>query len=108
MSDDPELFSDAELQAAVLLLPAWFVPRMMSDQWHFVFLMVNGDFLHFSTINDVTLGSDGIWIDVELADVVPPHGDFPRGARHIGAPTSRLSASVNSRHIMAAFETADT
>jgi len=99
---------DTELRRAAKLLPAWFVQRMMTDDWSFAFIMVNGDIVHFTRINHVHLGADGIWLDVSLCDAIPWQGLKKFSGRQITAPTKRTDASINARHIMMAFETADT
>jgi hypothetical protein len=99
--DDPRI---AQAQA---LLPAWFVPRMTTDDWSFAFLMVNGDIIHFTHIEAVHASADGIWLDIHLIqdkDLNP----LALEGRQITAPTSRTTASVNARHVMMAFETNDT
>src|SRR5438045_16375 len=96
-----------EIERAAKLLPAWFVPRMMQDEWWFAFLMVSGDIIHFTSITGVHLGADGVWIDIELAESIPWQG-VPMEGRQIIAPTERTRASVNARHVQMAFETAYT
>ena len=98
---------DREVEQASGLLPAWFVPRMMTDEWSFAFIMVNGDIVHLTHIEEVHLGADGIWFDVRLAEHQNWQGPDLAG-RHITAPTTRTMASINARHIVMAFETAYT
>lgn len=92
---------------AQALLPAWFVPRMMSDNWSFAFLMVNGDIIHFTNIEAVHASADGIWLDIQLIEEKHLNYLALKG-RQVSAPTSRTAASVNARHVMMAFETSDT
>jgi hypothetical protein len=73
--------------------------------------MTNGDYVHFSHITNVVQAADGtVWVDVslhkpmELVDIF--RGSLP--GKHIFAPTSRTEASINSSHIMMAFETGDS
>lgn len=120
MSDDREraaLFGkavmadlDDEIEAAEKLLPAWFVPRMMSDTWFFAFIMTNGTIVHFDTILGVTQAADGsIWIDVDLLPPGQHPPQMPASDRDFKAPTtSRTQASIHASHIMFAIETADT
>lgn len=98
---------DPEVEQALRLLPAWFVPRMMGDEWSFAFIMVNGDIVHLTHIEAVHLGADGIWLDVRLAEHLDWQGPALEG-RHITAPTTRTMASINARHILMALETAYT
>src|SRR5690348_9325550 len=92
---------------ACRLLPAWFVSRMMDDCWSFALLLTTGDTVHITHITDVRMTADGLWIDVELATTAPIQAR-PTTDRDIVAPTSRTSASIYARHIVMAYETADT
>lgn len=93
--DSPELAHAREI------LPAWFVDRMMADNWLFGLMMTDGTVIGIQCINRVTQSADGtIWLDVELIN-----HDFD-GV--FVAPTIRLTASINASHVMAAFELADT
>ena len=102
--NDEEL-GDAFVEEATKLLPAWFIPRMMEDVWSFGLLMTTGVTIAIQQIRSVHQAADGsIWIDVILSD-----GDDPFDASgKFVAPTSRLEASINTSHIVAAFELADT
>lgn len=108
-AEDRQRFERAEA-----LLPAWFIRRMIDDQWSFAFLLVTGHTLHLQHIHEVRQAADGtIWLDVELADQVPYTArrlpPYERAGPHdIVAPTSRLTASVNAAHVVLAYETADT
>lgn len=96
-----------EYMRAVKLLPAWFIPRMMQDDWYFALIMVNGDAVHCSRICDVSLAANGeIWLDVELLRDVPHLAIDER--RNVFALTTRCYASLNAAHVMVALETADT
>lgn len=84
------------------LLPAWFVERMMHDSWSFGLLTVSGTTICIESITSVHQAADGsIWLDVVLMQTTNAKNTFV-------APTSRTSASINSAHIVAAFELADT
>ena len=92
------------------LLPAWFTGRMMGDSWHFGLLMVTNHLFYVQSITAIRKDANGdLWLDVELwqggnellASKVP-------NATFVGAPTSRTSATLNARHIVAALELADT
>lgn len=96
---------DPHIEAAMRILPAWFVPRMMTDEWSFGLLLITGQILCLTHINSVHRAGDGsVWLDVEMmraGDVWVPKNGFV-------APTSRTWASVNAAHVIAAFELADT
>jgi hypothetical protein len=108
MADDALLADYAEhIRNACRLLPAWFVPRMMDDCWSFALLLTTGHTVHITHITDVRMTADGLWLDVELADRMPLQAN-PATDRDILAPTSRTSASIYARHVVMAYETADT
>ncbi len=96
------------LREAAKLLPAWFTPRMVDDNWFFGLLTVTGHVICISTINSVTQAADGtIWLDADLLTEKP--GQFHKSLGNpILAPTSRTDVSINASHIVAAFELADT
>jgi hypothetical protein len=106
LDDDSGPYGE-DVNRAERLLPAWFITRMMTDDWSFAFLMVTGDLVHLTCIEAVHLGADGIWLDVSLSERTDIQGKHIAG-RHIGAPTERTRASINARHIVMAFETAYT
>lgn len=91
---------------AMELLPAWFMKRMMTDAWHFGLLTTSGTVIGIHQILRTYQAADGsIWIDVELMSVYPPA--VAENSMFI-APTSRTQASINTSHIVTAFELADT
>lgn len=95
---------DREMAVAEHMLPAWFVGRMMSDEWYFGLMLTNGTTIGITHIDAVRLDAAGeLWIDVRMLD--PKLGP---AVRVMKAPTSRLEASIQVRHIVAAFEIADT
>jgi hypothetical protein len=90
------------------LLPGWFITRMMEDTWSFGLLMSTGITICIQNINRVYQAADEtVWIDVTLMDggndIWTERLDKP-----FVAPTSRLEASINTQHVLAAFEIADT
>lgn len=98
---------DQEIREAAQLLPAWFTSRMMYDVRAFGLLTINGTVIGIQCIDSISQASDqSIWIDVTLLDT-NYHSPI-RGIPFIVAPTSRLTASINVNHIVAAFELADT
>lgn len=97
--DDPFVPND--------LLPAWFVPRMMSDQWYFALALSNGQTVGIECINKVRAGENGdVWIDVTLLEKDNAWSSaYPDT---FFAPTTRTYASINASHIVMAYEIADT
>ncbi len=96
----------ASTMDAMELLPAWFVKRMMTDAWHFGLLTTSGSIIGIHQIHRTYQAADGsIWIDVELMSIYPP---TVAEASMFIAPTSRTQASINTSHIVTAFELADT
>lgn len=90
------------------LLPAWFVPRMMDDNWFFGLLLTTGQTLAISQIDGVCQAADGsIWLKVTMLDETYKHS-VVHWENLIGAPTSRLTASINAAHVVCAVELADT
>ena len=80
---------------------------MMSDNWSFGLLTDMGTVIAIKTIYDVHLSHDGeLWIDVELSET-EPYSNIEASNLFL-SPTTRTTASVSVRHIIAAFELADT
>lgn len=91
------------------LLPGWFIDRMMEDTWHFGLLMNTGVTICIEHIDRVYQAADGtVWIDATLIENSDDNIWAKRLEKPFLAPTSRLSVSINTQHIMAAFEIADT
>jgi hypothetical protein len=65
---DWEIAFQTKVNKAAALLPAWFIPRMMSDHWEFGLLLVTGQLLHVEHIDDVSGWPGNIWIDVTMAN----------------------------------------
>lgn len=89
------------------LLPGWMLSRMAWDSWSFGLLMSNGITICIESVERAYQAADGaVWIDVLLAT------DMPYTEKSIPkpfiCPTDRQKASINTRHVVAAFETADT
>ncbi|MDJ0726313.1 MAG: hypothetical protein QNJ38_14460 [Prochloraceae cyanobacterium] len=103
----PELEREYEIEKYIKLLPAWFTSRMLDDSWHFGLLMITGDIIAIQYINSIKQDANGnIWLDATLQDCqvdeeVQSHKVFV-------APTSRTNVSINSSHVMAAFELTDS
>ena len=91
------------------ILPAWFIPLMMDDEWTFGLLLATNDVLVIKSINRVTRAADGgIWIDVNMEPDKTTMGSASGGYSFLYAPCERMKASINAAHVVAAFELADT
>ncbi|MBF0401217.1 MAG: hypothetical protein HQL90_10665 [Magnetococcales bacterium] len=100
-----------EVYEEARILPAWFVPRMMTDNWFFGLLMVSGITIGVERIEKLRRDAAGnIWLDVILLDRLMSHMAVPYKSTKtfFVAPTSRTTASINASHVMAVFELADT
>lgn len=99
--------ADEELAVENKLLPAWFTERMMTDCWSFGLLMVTGDVIGIENIWKVTQDANGsLWLDATL--LPGSFGEELQGHRLFTSPTSRTSVSINTAHVVAAFELANT
>ncbi len=100
--------SDDQIKMAKELLPAWFVERMMIDEWPFGLMTTTGKIIVISTIDNVHQAKDGsIWIDVILgANFTVPTNLNSKDL--FTNPTDRTTASINTANIICAFELADT
>ena len=96
-----------EIQEYIDLLPAWFTERMLSDTWNFGLLMATGDIIAIQYIHSITQDASGnLWLDAKLQnDCIK---DSVMGHKIFVAPTSRDNISINSSHVVAAFELADS
>jgi hypothetical protein len=93
------------IERARTILPAWFVPRMMDDNWTFGLLLATGQTLVIHCIEEIVTDAQGdIWIDVSLASDKP----LLDGENYLCAPTSRARASVRADKVVMAYELADT
>ena len=90
------------------LLPCWFNERMSSDHWFFGLLAVDGTLILIKQIQNVYISADGcVWIDVLLLS----KNDAARmnvQEKILFAPSSRVTASINVRNIITAYELCDT
>ena len=99
---------DVDFQELAKLLPAWFTERMISDTWSFGLLMITGDIIAIECINSIIQDASGsLWLDAILLSSGFGEEDI-NGHKLFLAPTSRTQISVNSSHVVAAFELADT
>lgn len=116
--DYPETVGETELLAGGLpetvkegnrMLPAWLTERMMTDTWSFGLLTGTGHLICISHISAISQDEAGdLWLDVELLEGDSLPGTTPQSLPRLFSPTSRTTASVAVRHIVAAFELADT
>ena len=109
MSQSFDPMEDPRIANAHRLLPAWFTVRMMTDSWQFGLFTSSGHVILIETILDVHRSDDDeLWLDVELLNSIPnPYRGIDM-TKVLVSPTSRTMASVAVRHIVAAFELADT
>jgi hypothetical protein len=103
--------SNEESSNATLILPSWFTQRMMEDSWQFGLMLSNGTTIAISGIKSLHLdASGGIWIDVYMLDYSVD--DLYVRTKELfyiwTSPTSRVEATINAAHVIAAFEIADT
>jgi hypothetical protein len=90
------------------LMP-WWLGRMSHDSWPFGLLLVTNQVICIERINRIWRDTRGtMWIDVTLLK------DAPSAALKLKwpcpcflTPTSRLDATINTDHVVAAFELAD-
>ena len=100
---------DTKLESALELLPAWFTERMMTDDWKFGLLTTTGAVITIDSITEVHQAANGeLWIDVRLSDTLSEAYKGMETFPPFVSPTSRPTASIAVRHIVAAFELADT
>jgi hypothetical protein len=92
---------DAKIAQAAKLLPAWFVPRMMSDAWLFGLMLVTGKTVPVRQI--VALHKDAagdIWIDAKMVE----GGMTSQGLDLLVCASGRPAVSLNARHVVGALE----
>ena len=107
-SDSVEQIEGLEdkVKRAVELLPAWFVERMMNDEWRFGLFLGGGFWVAIARIVDVKQDVSGdIWIDAlgleeEEGLVVREAGGTPA----VQVCKGRRKLSLNAKHVALAFE----
>jgi hypothetical protein len=105
---------DITVTQATALLPAWVIPRMMTDVWSFGLLLTGGVVLAIDYIEHVQRGVDGsIWLDVHMLEEQQVRWIKDTFCNKLpvpitGAPVGRYKASINVAHVVWAFELADT
>ncbi len=101
-----EMITDPKIAAKVL--PAWFLERMIGDDWYFALVVSSGHTVFISCITAIS--SDGEWIDVQLLDHVPSQaGKLFRPKNAILCTAGeRSTASIRVNSVMVAYEVAST
>jgi hypothetical protein len=90
-----------DVNAAIEVLPAWYVKRMLEDHWYFGLQTSDGHVIAISRITSIS--DDGKWMDVELLtkDEVPQI----KGRNLIAAVADdRRKASIQINNIVAAYD----
>ena len=91
------------------LLPAWWAHRMQGDHWHFGLLLDTGHVVLLSEVINLVQDANGeLWVDVDAENPMELAPQWAEPDKIITAPTSRTTMSIAVKHIVAAFETADT
>ena len=103
--EDQELEREYEVEEYIKLLPAWFTLRMLDDTWSFGLLIITGDIIAIECINSIKKDASGnLWLDATLKNDCLVNEIF--GHRIFLSPTPRNKISINTSHIIAAFELA--
>ena len=100
-----KMISDPEI--ARYTMPAWFVDRMMTDDWCFALLTTSGHTIYISRINAIS--ENGDWIDVSLLHEIPDEAEkFDNKNIVLAVNGNRTNASISMYQIIAAYEVATT
>jgi hypothetical protein len=97
---------EEKVKKAVELLPAWFVARMMNDEWRFGLFLGGGFWVAIARIVDVKKDASGdIWIDAlgleeEEGLVIKESGGMPA----VQVAKGRRMLSLNAKHVALAVE----
>jgi hypothetical protein len=92
-----------------MLLPHWFADRLGDDVWFFGLLLSTGQMLAVETLKNVTQDIHGdTWLEVDLLESGALSGKSALGSTLVFAPTSRKTANISLRHVVAVVELADT
>lgn len=107
LNNENELELEAKIQGYIDLLPAWFTGRMIEDTWYFGLLMITGDVITIQCINSIEQDASGnLWLDATLYEQ-DPYNNIS-GHKIFDNECSRKKISINSSHVVAAFELADS
>lgn len=86
------------VKEASALLPAWFVPRMMNDEWMFGLLLVTGHWLPMERIERVFKDCTAeIWMDVEALPRFKSEGFQGQEMSFVQVAEARTKVSVSVR-----------
>jgi hypothetical protein len=88
------------------IMPAWFLERMMNDQWCFALLTVTGHTIFIEKVYSIS--SDGKWIDAELLTEIPFEFKDHDPKKAILGLKGRERVSIQVPTIVAAYEAAST
>ena len=97
---------EEKVKKAVELLPAWFVARMMNDEWRFGLFLGGGFWVAIARIVDVKQDASGdIWIEAlgleeEEGLVIKEAGGMPA----VQVAKGRRMLSLNAKHVALAVE----
>jgi len=95
------------VKQASQVLPAWFVPRMMNDEWMFGLLLTTGNWLPLKRIARVFEGSTGdIWMDVEALPRFKLPGGQGESMSFVQVAEGRTMVSVATGQVVLAMELA--
>jgi hypothetical protein len=87
------------------LLPGWFSQRMLEDSWCFGILTSANQLIMIEYVERIWQAEDGsVWLDANLLK-----GYSTRGLEQyivVQATTNRRRVSINTTHVVAAFELA--
>lgn len=95
---------EEKVKEATNLLPAWFVPRMMGDEWRFALMLASGDWVPLSRIEAVKQGPAGVWIDALLLNGEGPAALRDAGLKMAPVALARAHVSLNAQHVAMAIE----
>lgn len=95
---------EEKVREATNLLPAWFVPRMMEDEWRFALMLASGDWVPLRRIEGVKQGPAGVWIDALLLDAEGAAALRVAGLKMVPVTLARSHVSLNAQHVAMAIE----
>lgn len=91
-------------------IPGYLFHRMETDTWFFGVLLDSGAVLAVERVSRIAPDDSGnLWVDFEMLEKQNCMlGESCPLGRLSYSPTERTTITVNARHIVAAFELADT
>lgn len=91
-------YLDREIIDRLKLLPSWFSTRMMTDEWSFGLMLVDGQVLAVRAIDNIVVDAAGnLWIDATLLEEQDHLYCNIERSRIFFAPTSRTKVSINCK-----------